>query len=121
MKQVHAGRFNQEWKIDPVQLKGYFKQGLLANKEGRFASTLLLFGRGRSEASKKVNLSFKSASPKPHLNRTGSVLHSQFKELLRKGEERAHAKGVSMCLLESPFLETLLRTFLRTLPPPKNP
>ena len=41
---------------------------------------------------------------------------------------RAHAKGVVFskrrasafkCLLESPFLEPLLRTLLRTLPPPK--
>ena len=44
-----------------------------AYKKERFASSFLLLGIGFLEASKKATLSFKSPSPKPHLNRTRSV------------------------------------------------
>ena len=61
-------------KTDPVQFKKVFlNRALLAYKNGRFASSFLLLGIGLLQASKKANLSFKSPSPKPHLNRTGSV------------------------------------------------
>ena len=60
-------------KTDPVQFKGVSNRaGLFAYKHGRFAKSFLLLGIGFLEASKKANLSFKSPSPKPHLNGTGS-------------------------------------------------
>ena len=61
-------------KLTRSSLKGLSNRAIFAYKNGRFASRFLLFGLGFSEASKKANLSFKSPSPKPHLNRTGSVL-----------------------------------------------
>ena len=65
-------------KTDPVQLKGVFNKeflnrALFAYKNGHFASSFLLLGIGLVQASKKANLSFQSPSPKPLLNRTGSV------------------------------------------------
>ena len=68
--------FVRSGKTDPVQFKGYFflTGPFFAYKNGRFASSFLLLGRGLLYASKKVNVSFKSPFPKPHLNRTGSVL-----------------------------------------------
>ena len=54
-------------------LKGVSNRALLAYKNGRFASSFLLLGIGFLEALKKANVSFESPSPKPHLNRTGSV------------------------------------------------
>ena len=69
----HFAEFKSGVKTDPVQFKGRFKQGLFAYKNGHFASSFLLLGIRFLEASKKANLSFKSPSPKPYLNRTGSV------------------------------------------------
>ena len=60
-------------KLTRSSLKGVSSKTLFAYKNGRFASSFLLSGIGFLEASKKANLSFKSPSPKPHLNRTGSV------------------------------------------------
>ena len=61
-------------KLTRSSLKGLSNRALLAYKNGRFASRFLLLGIGFLEASKKANLSFKSSSPKPPLNWTGSVL-----------------------------------------------
>ena len=60
-------------KLIRSSLKGVSNTALFAYKDGRFASSFLLLGIGFLEASKKANSSFKSPSPKPHLNRTGSV------------------------------------------------
>ena len=60
-------------KLTRSSLKGVSNRALFAYKNGRFASSFLLLGIGFLEASKKDNLSFKSPSPKPHSNRTGSV------------------------------------------------
>ena len=60
-------------KLTRSSLKGFFNRALFAYKNERFASSFLLLGVGLLQASKKANLSFKSPSPKPHLNRTGSV------------------------------------------------
>ena len=57
-------------KLTQSSLKGLSNRAL---KNGRFASRFLLLGIGFLEASNKANLSFKSPSPKPHLNRTGSA------------------------------------------------
>ena len=54
-------------------LKGLSNRAIFACKNWPFASRFLLLGIGFLEASKKANLSFKRPSPKPHLNRTGSV------------------------------------------------
>ena len=54
-------------------LKGVSNRALFAYKNGRFPSSFLLLGIAFLEALKKANVSFKSPSPKPHLNRTGSV------------------------------------------------
>ena len=59
-------------KLTRSSLKGVSNRALFAYKNGRFASRFLLLGIGFLEALKKTNLSFKSPSPKPHLNRTGS-------------------------------------------------
>ena len=60
-------------KLTQSSLKGLSNRALFAYKNGRFASRFLLLGIGFLEASKKANLSFRSPSPKPQLNRTGSV------------------------------------------------
>ena len=60
-------------KLTRSSLKGRSNRARFAYKNGRFASRFLLLGIGFLEASKKANLSFKSPSPKPPLNRTGSV------------------------------------------------
>ena len=60
-------------KTDPFQFKGVFKRAVCAYKKEGFASSFLLLGIGFLEALKKAKLSFKRPSPKPHLNRTGSV------------------------------------------------
>ena len=52
---------------------GLSNRAILAHKNRFFASRLLLLGIGFLEAPRKANFSFKSTSPKPHLNRTGSV------------------------------------------------
>ena len=64
---------------------------LFACKNGRFASSFLLLGVGLLEASQKANLSFKSPSPKTHLNRTGSVFALPIRSLLKS---RYRPKGV---------------------------
>ena len=61
-------------KLTRSSLKGLSdRRPLFAYKNGCFASRFLLLGIGCLEASKKANSSFKSTSPKPHLNRTGPV------------------------------------------------
>ena len=60
-------------KLTRSSLKGLSNRALLRIKNGCFASRFLLLGIGFLEASIKTNLSFKSPSPKPLLNRTGSV------------------------------------------------
>ena len=60
-------------KLTWSSLKGFLNRALFAYKNGRLASSFLLLGIGLLFASRKANLSFKSPSPKPHLNRTGSV------------------------------------------------
>ena len=60
-------------KLTRSSLKGFLNRALFAFKNGRFAGSFLFLGIGLLKALKKANLSFKSPSPKPHLNRTGSV------------------------------------------------
>ena len=60
-------------KLTRSSLKAFLKRALFAYKNERFASSFLLLGIEFLKASKKANLSFKSPSPKPHINRTGTV------------------------------------------------
>ena len=60
-------------KLTRSSLKGFFNRALFAYKNGCFESSFLFLDIGVLQASKKANFSFKSPSPKPHLNRTGSV------------------------------------------------
>ena len=68
-------------KLARSSLKGVSNRALSAYENGRFvASTFLLLGKGFLEASKKANLSFKSPSPKPHLNRVSFFALPNFTE-----------------------------------------
>ena len=60
-------------KLTRSSLNGVLNRALFAYENGCFASRFLLLGIGFLEASKKANLSFKSPSSEPLLNRTGSV------------------------------------------------
>ena len=81
-------------KLTRSSLKGLSNRALFAHENGCFANRFLLLGIGPIgvlEASKKANLSFKSPSPKPHLNQTGPVfalprsLSKSFMQSLRQG------------------------------------
>ena len=72
-KTINAQAKIRSGKLTLSSSKAFLNRALFAYENGHFASGFLLLGIGLLEASKKANLSFKSPSPKPHFNRTGSV------------------------------------------------
>ena len=60
-------------KLTRSSLKGVLNRAHFAHKNGRFAGSFLPLRYRTFISQKKGKLVFKSPSPKPHLNRTGSV------------------------------------------------